>query len=202
MNKPIALIKIDFFLSICVNFVNFFGLLWGIQGSSTLYFCCSVAKLCPTLCDPVDYSKTGSPILHYLPEFSQIHVHWVGDDIKSSHSLLSPSPPAFSLSQHQGLFQWVGSLHQVAEVLELQLQQQSFQWIFRVDFLEDWLVSSPCRPRDSQECYPALQFESINPFFFSGVGVGLSRLYDLVLTSIPDNWKNHGFDYTDPLLAK
>ena len=78
---------------------------------------CSVTKLCLALYDFKDYSTAGSPVLHYLPEFAQIHVHWIGDAIKSSHSLLSPSPPAFSLSQ------WVGSLHQVAEVLELQLQQ-------------------------------------------------------------------------------
>ena len=66
----------------------------------------------------------------------------------------SPSPPAFSLSQHQGLFQWVGSSHQVAKVLELQLQHQSFQWIFRTDFLYNWLVWSPCSSRDSQESSP------------------------------------------------
>jgi len=69
-----------------------------------------------------------------------------------SHPLLSPSPPAFNLSQHQGLSQWVSSLHQVAKVLEL--QHQSFQWIFRTDFLYDWLVRSLCSPRDSQESSP------------------------------------------------
>ena len=76
-------------------------------------------------------------VLDYLPEFAQIHVHWVGDGILSSHPLPSPFPPDFNLSQHQGLFQWVGSSHQVAKVLELQLQlhHQSFQWTFRVDFL-------------------------------------------------------------------
>ena len=74
-------------------------------------------------------------VVHYLPEFTQIHVHWVGDVIQPSRPLLSPSPPASNLSQHQGLFQWVNSSHQVAKVLELQLQHQSFQWIFRVDFL-------------------------------------------------------------------
>ena len=77
----------------------------------------------------------GFPVLHHLPEFAQTHVHWVSDAIQPSHSLLSPSPSAFNLSQYQGFFQWVGSLHQVAKVLELQLQHQSFQWIFRVDFL-------------------------------------------------------------------
>ena len=68
------------------------------------------------------------------------HVHHVGDAIQPSHPLLSPSLPTFSLFQHQGLFHWVNSLHQVAKVLELQLQYQSFQWIFRTDFLyKDWL---------------------------------------------------------------
>ena len=84
------------------------------------------------------------------PELAQTHVHWVGDAVQPSHPLLSPSPPAFNLSQHQGLFQWVSSLHQVAKVLELQLQHQSFQWIFRIDFPWDGLDRSPCSPRDSR----------------------------------------------------
>ena len=67
---------------------------------------CSVAQMCPTLCDPMNCSTPGFPVIHYLPEFTQIHVHWVGDAIQSSHSLLSPSPFDFSLSQHQGLFQF------------------------------------------------------------------------------------------------
>ena len=87
----------------------------------------------------MDCSITGSPVLHHLPEFAQTHVHWVGDAIQPSHSLLSPSPPTFNLSQHQGLFQWVSVSHQVAKVLELQLQHQSFQWIFRTDsFRINW----------------------------------------------------------------
>ena len=72
---------------------------------------------------------------HQLPELTQTHVHWVGDVIQPPHPLSSPSPPAFNLSQHQGLFQRVRSLHQVTKVLKLQLQHQSFQWIFRTDFL-------------------------------------------------------------------
>ena len=77
--------------------------------------------------------------LHYLPEFAQTHVHRVGDAIQPTHPLSPPSPPAFSLSQHQGLFQWDGSSHQVAKVLELQFQHQSSQLIFRVDsFRIDW----------------------------------------------------------------
>ena len=92
--------------------------------------------------------------------------------------LLSPSP-AFSLSQHQSLFQWVSSLHQVAKVLELQPQHQSFQWIFRIDFLQDGLVWSPFSPRDSQESSPTPQFKSIHSLVFS-------LLYSPILTSIPD----------------
>ena len=95
--------------------------------------CCSVAKPCPTLCDPMDCSTPGFPVLHHLPEFAQTHVHWVNDAIWPSHPLSPTSLFAFNLSQHQSLFQWVGSLHQVAKVLEL--QHQSFQWIFRVAFL-------------------------------------------------------------------
>ena len=90
----------------------------------------SIAQLCPTLCEPMD------PMDYYqLPELAQTHVHWVGDAIQPSHSLSFPSLPAFNLSQHQDLFQWVSSLHQVAKVLEFQLQHQSFQWIFRTDLL-------------------------------------------------------------------
>ena len=78
-------------------------------------------------------STSGFPVYHQLPELAQTHVHWVSDAIQPSPPLSSPSPPAFNLSQHQGLFQWVRSSHQVAKVLEL--QHQSSQWIFRVDFL-------------------------------------------------------------------
>ena len=116
---------------------------------------CSVTKSCPTLCNPMDCSMPDFPILHHLMELSQTHAYWVSEAIQPSHPLLSPSPPAFNLSQLQGLFQLVSSLHQVAKVLELQLQHQSFQWIFRIDFLLDWLIWSPCCPRDSQEPSPA-----------------------------------------------
>ena len=95
----------------------------------------SVAQSCPALCDPMDCSTPSFLVHHQLPKLAQTHVHQVGDAIPPSHLLLSPSPPAFSLSQHQGLFQWISSSHQVAKVLEFQLQHQSFQWIFRTDFL-------------------------------------------------------------------
>ena len=87
----------------------------------------SVTQLCPTLCIPMDCNMPGLPVHHQLPELTQTHVHRVGDAIQLSHLLSAPSPPAFNLSQHQSLFQWVSSSHQVAKVLELQLQHQSFQ---------------------------------------------------------------------------
>ena len=120
-----------------------------------------------------------------------VHVRWIGDAFQASYPLLSPSPFALNLSQHQGFFQWVSSSHQVAKVLEFQLQHQSFQWIFRVDWLVwlwqglirvDLLVWSSCCPRDYQDCSPAPQFESIN----SSV---LSFLYGPTLSSIRDYWK-------------
>ena len=94
----------------------------------------SVIQSCPTLCDPMDCSMSGFPVHRQLLELAQIHVHWVGDAIQPSHHPSSTSP-AFNLAQHQDLFQRVSSLHQVAQVLEFQLQHQSFQWIFRTDFL-------------------------------------------------------------------
>ena len=103
--------------------------------SSPLSFTCSVAQSCLTLCDPMDCSTPDFPVLHQLLELAQTHVHPVGDAILPSHPLSPSSPPAFSLSQHQGVFQWASSLHQVAKVWEVQLQHQSSQWIFRVDFL-------------------------------------------------------------------
>ena len=110
----------------------------------------SVAQSCPALCDPMNRSTPGLPVHHQLSEFTQTHVHWVGDAIQPSHPLSSPSPPAPNPSQHQGLFQWVTSSCQVAKVLEFQLQHQSF------------LVGSPCNPRDSQKSFPTQQFKSIN----------------------------------------
>ena len=110
----------------------------------------------------MDCSMSGFPVHHQLLELTKTHVDWVGDAIQPSHPLSSPSPPAFNLSQDQGLFQWVSSSHQVTKVLEFQFQHQSFQWIFRTDFLQEWLVGSPCSSRDSQEFSPTPQFKSIN----------------------------------------
>ena len=95
----------------------------------------SVAKSDMTLHNLMDCSKPGFPVHHQLLELVQTHVHRVDEAIQPSHPLLSPSPPVFHLSQHQGLFKWVSSSHQVVKILELQLQHQSFQWMFRTDFL-------------------------------------------------------------------
>ena len=95
----------------------------------------SVTQSCPTLCNPMDYSTPGFPVHHQFLELAHTHVHWVSDAIQPYHLLSSPSLPAFSLSHHQGLFQCVSSLLQVAKVLEFQLQHQSFQWTLRTVLL-------------------------------------------------------------------
>ena len=94
-----------------------------------------VAQSCPTPCDPMNWSAPGLLVHHQLPEFTQTHVHRVSDAIQPSHPLLSPSLPVPNPFQHQGLFQWVNSSHQVAKVLEFQLQHQSFQRTPRTDLL-------------------------------------------------------------------
>ena len=100
----------------------------------------SVAQSCPTLCDPMNRSIPGLPVHHKLPEFTQTHLHWVGDAIQPCHPLSSPSPPAPNPSQHQSLFQWVNSSHEVAKILEFQLQHHSLQRNPRlISFRMDWL---------------------------------------------------------------
>ena len=102
---------------------------------ATLWSVSSVTQLCPALCDTIDCSTQGFPVHHQHLELAQTYVHRVSDAIQPSHPLSAPSPLPFNLSQHQGLFQWVNSSHQVAKVLEFQLQHQPFQWIIRTDFL-------------------------------------------------------------------
>ena len=120
--------------------------------SSIVYQFSSVQSLSHFwLCNPMDCSTSGLPVHCQLPEFTQTHVHWVGYAIQPSHPLSSHSPLAFNLSPNQGLFKSVSSSYQVAKGLEFQLQHLSFQWMFRVDFLYDWLVGSPCSLRASQE---------------------------------------------------
>ena len=119
---------------ICVKEVNSSS---SVISEAEFQFCTpqfsSFTQSCPTLCDPKDCSTRGFPVHHQLLELAQTHVHRVSDAIPPSHHLSSPSPPAFNLSHHQGLFHLDSSSHQVAKVLEL--QRQSFPWIFRVDFL-------------------------------------------------------------------
>ena len=100
----------------------------------------SVAHSCPTLCDFMDYSTPGLPVHHWLPEFTQTHVHWVGDAIQPSPPLSSPSLPAFNLSQHQGLFQWVNSLHQVTKYWSFSFSiSPSNEYSGLITFRMDWL---------------------------------------------------------------
>ena len=139
----------------------------------------SVTQSCPTLHDPMNCSTAGLPVHHQLPEFTQTHVHRVSDAIQPSHPLSSPSPLALNPSQHQSLFQWVNSLHEVAKVLEFQLQHHSFQRNPRAYPLQNGLVGSPCSSRDSQVSSPTPQLKRIN----SSV---LSFLYGPTLTSIHD----------------
>ena len=137
----------------------------------------SVAQSCPTLPNPMNCSIPGLPIHHQLPESTQTHVHWVGDAIQPSYPLSSPSPPALNLSQHQGLFRWVSSSHQVAKVLEFQLQHKSFHG----------LIGSPCSPRDSQEsspmpsskasilCSAVFIVQLLHPYTTTGKTIALTR---------------------------
>ena len=138
----------------------------------------------------MDCSMPGFSVHHQLPEFTQTHVHWVGDAIQPSHSLSSPSPPAFNLSQHQGLFQWVSffasggqSTGGSASTSGLPMNTQDWSPL-------GWTGWSPCCPRDSQESSPTPQFRSIN-------SSALSFLYSPTLTSIHDYWKNQSFDKRD-----
>ena len=147
----------------------------------------SVTQSCPTLCDPMNRSTPGLPNHHQLPEFTQTHVHWVGEAIQPSHPLSSPSPPAPNPSQHQSLFRWVNSSHEVTKILEFQLQHHSFQRTSRAGLLQNGLAGSPCSPRDSQESSSTPQFKSIN----SSV---LSLLHSPTLTSIHDHRKKHSLD--------
>ena len=114
-------------------FFSFF--FFSFQGSLSYALQISSVQSRPTLCNPMNHSMPGLPLYHLLPESTQTHAHWVRDAIQPSHPLSSPSPPVPTPSQHHGLFQWVNSSNEVAKVLELQLQHQSFQWIPRTDLL-------------------------------------------------------------------
>ena len=145
----------------------------------------SVTQVCLTLCDTIDCSTPGFLVHHQLAELTQTHVHRVSDAIQPSHPLLSPSPSAFNLLQHQSLFQWVNSLHEVAKVLEFQLLHHSFQRTRRADLLQNGLVGSPCSPGDSQESSQTPHFKSINSSVLSFLHI--TTLYmQMYLYSISD----------------
>jgi len=147
----------------------------------------SVAQSCPTLCNPMNRSTPGLPVHHQLLEFTQTHVHRVSDAIQPSHPLSSSSPPAPSPSQHQSLFQWVNSLHEVAKVLGVS-------------------ASASVLPMNSQDWFPlewtgwiSLQSKGLSRIFSNTTVQSISSsvlsfLHSPTLTSIHDHWRNHGLD--------
>ena len=143
----------------------------------------------PSLCGLTDCSAPGSPVRHTLPEFAQTHVHRVSDAVQPSHPLLPPSPFAINLPQHQGLFQWVVFLHQVARVLELQVQA----WVLPMN-MQDWFplgLTSFISFKSKGLSRVFFRTTVWNPQFFG------TQLSLWSLTSMCDYWKNHSFDYTD-----
>ena len=174
----------------CIQIVlSTFAATWIFTEISYLYICfhcsfqfSSVAHWCPILCGPVNCSTQGLSVHHQLPESTQTHVHWVSDAIQPSHPMSSPSPPTLNLSQHQCLFQWVSSLHQVAKVLEFELQHQSFQWTpelisFRMDWLDLLAVQGTLKS--------LLQHHSSKASILQW-----SAFFMVQLASIHDHWKN------------
>ena len=147
----------------------------------------SVTQSCPILCYPVDCSTPGLPVHHQLPKFTQTHVHWVSDAIQPSHPLSSPSPLALNLSQHQGLFKWVSSSHQVAKYGSFSFnispsEEHSGPISFRMDWLDLLAVQGTIKS--------LLQHHSLKVTILRG----LSFLYSSTLTTIHDYWKNQCFD--------
>ena len=143
-----------------------------------------VAQSCLTLCNPMNHSTPGLPVHHQLLEFTQTHVHRVGDAIQPSHLLSSPSPPAPNPSQHLSLFQWVNTAHEVAKVLEFQLQHQSFQWSpglisFRMDWFEFLAVQGTLKSLLKHHSSKASILQR-------------SALFTVQLSH--DYWKNHSLD--------
>ena len=128
-------------------------------------YCCSIAKLCLIRCDSMDCNMPSLLVPQHLPEFTQTHVHWVGEAVQPCHPLSSPSPPAFNLSQHQGLFKWVSSAtggQSIGVSASVSLLPMNIQRWFPLGLTG--LIS--CSPRDSQESSPTPQFKSINSSVF------------------------------------
>ena len=150
----------------------------------------SVTQLCPTLCNPMNHSMPGLPVHHQLPEFTQTHAHWVGDAIQPCHPLLSPSPPAPNPSQHQGLFQWVNSPHEVAKVLEFQLSiSPSSEYPGLISFIMYWL--------DLLEVQGTLKSLLQHHNSKASILRFSTFLTVQLFMSIRDHWKNHNLDQTD-----
>ena len=149
---------------------------------------CSVAKLCLTLQDTMDFSPSGFPVPHHLEEFAQVHDHWISDAIQPSHPLSPSSPSAFNLSQRQGLFQWVSCLQSTGVSASASVLPKSIQGWFPLGLTDliSLLSNGPSRVISST----ALQFESI-------ISLALSLVYSPALTSVHDYWKDHILDYID-----
>ena len=146
----------------------------------------SVTQSCPTLCDPMDCSIPGFTVHHQLPEPPQTYVHHISDAIQPFHPLSSPSP-ALNLSQHWSLFQWVSSSHQVAKVLEFQLQRQSFQWTPRTWSPLGWTGWISLQSKELSRVFSNTTAQKHQCF-------GTQLSYSPTLTSIHDYWKNHSLD--------
>ena len=146
----------------------------------------SFTQSCLTLCNPKTCSMLGIPVLYYFPEFAQTHVHQVSDAIQPSYPLSSPSPLALSLSQHSVFSNESALCIRWPEYQSFSFSISPSNKCYRVGFLLDWLVWSPCSPRDSQVSCPAPQYEGISSLV-------LSLFYYPALTPVHDYWKNHSF---------
>ena len=152
----------------------------------TVHCCCSVTQLCPTLCDPMDCSTPGLSVHHQLPEFTQTHVHWVGDAIQPSHPLLSPSLSAFNLSQHQGLFKWVSSLHSGGQSTRVSVSASVFPMNIQDWFPLEWIGWISLLSKGLSRVFSNTIVQKHQ--FFS------AQLYSPTLISIHDYWKNQSFE--------
>ena len=165
--------------------------LWGCKESDItqqLNSCCSIAKSCPTLCDPMDCSTPDFPVYHQLLEFAQTHVHRIGDVIQSSHPQSSPSPPAFNLSQHQGLFQGVSSSYQVAKVWSFSFSIcPSNEYSGLISFRSDWFdllaaqgtlksfLQHHSSKASSLQCSAFFTVQFSHPYMTTGKTIALTR---------------------------
>ena len=141
-----------------------------------------VTQLCPTLCDPMDCSSPGLPVHHQFPELAQSHIHQVSDVIQPSHSLSSPYPPVFNLSQHQHLFQWVSSSHQVAKSIGVSTSTSVLPLNIQDWFPLGWSPWVSLQSKGLSRLFSNTTVKSINSLV-------LSFLYSPTLTSIHDYWK-------------